>query len=163
MSDVENTLMEDACDLENAEEKPEECSRKDKDELALLKKELEGLKNELAERDRLERMSERMNSELAEFRECFPNSTLEEIPDEIWEKVKRGASLPAEYSLYVIKAENERRRISSVNERNRKMSAGAIGFAEGEKYFSPEEVKKMSPAQVKKHYDDIIESMRHWN
>ena len=43
------------------------------------------------------------------------------------------------------------------------MSAGSLASDEGEKYYSPSEVKKMSPAQVRANYDDIIESMRHWH
>ena len=54
-------------------------------------------------------------------------------------------------------------RIRDVNIKNRKMSAGAVSQGDGEKYYSPSEVKRMTPAQVKKHYDEIVESMRHWN
>ena len=71
--------------------------------------------------------------------------------------------MSAEFSLHLRKKENERKRISGINEKNRKMSAGSIGVSDGERYYSPAEVRKMTPAQVKAHYDDIIESMRNWN
>ena len=31
------------------------------------------------------------------------------------------------------------------------------------KYFTPSEVKKMTPREVKENYDDIVESMKGWN
>jgi hypothetical protein len=81
----------------------------------------------------------------------------------VWQKVRKGASLCAEFSLIQRKAELEKRRINNINEQNRRMSAGSLGNSDGEKYYSPSEVKKMTPLQVREHYDDIIESMRHWN
>ena len=132
-------------------------------ELQSLRKEVESLRNQLSERDNLEKANARINSELSQFFDYFPESSLDEIPDEVWDKVKKGASLSAEYSLFMRKAELERARIGKVNERNRQMSAGSVQSGEGERYYSPSEVRKMTPAQVKKHYDDIVESMRHWN
>jgi hypothetical protein len=61
------------------------------------------------------------------------------------------------------KIELEKKKISDFNENNRRMSTGSLLQGDGEKYYSPSEVKKMTPAQVKSHYDEIVESMRHWN
>lgn len=163
MNDVENIFIEDV-DLSDtdgiAEEQVEEGEI---DELSLLKSELEALRMELKSRDEREAQSSRMIKELTEFQEYFPEVELQSIPDEIWEQVKNGASLSASFALNLKKIEIERKKISDFNEKNRRMSAGSLMQGEGEKYYSPSEVKRMSPTQVKAHYDDILESMRHWN
>ena len=153
---------EGICDEEESVE--DSNSEEEKlDELTLLRAELEELRARLAQKEELEKASLRMRAELTEFEEYFPDVELESIPEEVWDKVKGGASLSAQYSLYRRRVELEKRRISDFNEKNRKMSAGAAGRADGEKYYSPSEVKRMSPSQVKAHYDEILESMRHWN
>lgn len=133
------------------------------DEVAALKEELESLRAQLKAREEEERAVLRMNIELSEFEEYFPEVELASIPDEIWEKVKGGASLSASYALFKRREELKSKRISDLNTKNRKMSAGSIAGGEVEKYFSPSEVKRMTPAQVKSNYDRILESMRHWN
>lgn len=133
------------------------------DELSAARAELDALRLELKARDEQDRASARMRAELSELEEYFPEVQVEEIPDEVWEKVKSGASLAASYALFRRRGELEKRRISDFNEKNRRMSAGSLASCEGEKYYSPAEVRKMSPAEVRKNYDDIIESMRHWN
>lgn len=133
------------------------------DELLTLKAEIDALKQELQLRDEREKASARMLSELSEFGDYFPEVDIYSIPEEIWNQVKNGASLSASYALNLRKIEIERKRVNDLNEKNRRMSTGAIAFGEGEKYYSPNEVKKMTPAQVKSHYDEIVESMRHWN
>ncbi len=132
-------------------------------ELLALKAELEELRTELKARDELEKANSRLYAEIEEFKDYFPDTELHEIPDDIWEKVKKGASLSAAFSLYRRKQELDKKRVSDFNEKNRRMSSGSVDRGEGEKYFSPSEVKKMSPLQVKQNYDDIINSMRHWN
>ena len=150
-------------ELENNMPNEEANEEADKDEISMLRAELEELRVKLLEKEQLERAESRIQREIYEFEAYFSDVKLEEIPDEVWQKVKTGASLSAQYSLFRRRAELEKRRISDHNEKNRKMSAGAAGRGEGEKYYSPAEVKRMSPAQVKTHYDEIIESMRHWN
>lgn len=150
-------------ELENDISSEEVTEESKNDEISMLRAELDDLRAKLLEKEQIERAESRMQRELSEFEDYFPEVSLEEIPDEVWQKVKVGASLSAQYSLFRRRAELEKRRISDFNEKNRKMSAGAAGHGEGEKYYSPAEVKRMSPAQVKTHYDEIIESMRHWN
>lgn len=146
-------------------ELPEEDSEKsaEADEVAALKEELEALRAQLKAREEEERATLRMNAELFEFEEYFPEVELASIPDEIWKKVKSGASLSASFALFKRREELKNKRISDLNTKNRKMSAGSIAGGEGEKYFSPSEVKRMTPEQVKSNYDRILESMRHWN
>lgn len=133
------------------------------DELEVMRGELEALRAELSRRDAIEREREHADAEFSRFREYFPKTSPEEIPKEVWEAVKNGESLAGAYSLHLRRGELERERIGEFNKKTRRMSAGSLNCDRDDKYFSPAEVRKMSAAQVKQHYDDIIESMRHWN
>ena len=158
MNDIENTFVEEVEeDFGNASETEE------LDEISLLKNELEALRLELKSRDEREEMNSRMLKELNEFQEYFPEVDIRAISDEVWEQVKNGASLSASFALNLRKIEIERKKVNDFNEKNRRMSAGSLIQGDGEKFYSPSEVKRMTPAQVKAHYDDIVESMRHWN
>ena len=158
MNDIENTFVEEVEeDFGNASETEE------LDEISLLKNELEALRLELKSRDEREEMNSRMLKELNEFQEYFPEVDIRAISDEVWEQVKNGASLSASFALNLRKIEIERKKVNDFNEKNRRMSAGSLIQGDGENYYSPSEVKRMTPAQVKAHYDDIVESMRHWN
>ena len=161
MNDVENTFIEDVAESEEAFEDYAEAE--EVDEISLLKTELEALRMELKSRDEREALNSRMIKELNEFQEYFPEVEIRSIPNDIWEQVKNGASLSASFALNLRKIEIERKKVSDFNEKNRRMSAGALLQGDGEKFYSPSEVKRMSPAQVRAHYDDIVESMRHWN
>lgn len=59
--------------------------------------------------------------------------------------------------------EAQRQRIAECNETNRKMSTGSLSGVGNGGYYSPDEVRLMTPSQVRENYDDVIESMRHWN
>ena len=158
MNDIENTFIEEA-----EEDSGNAFETEALDEVSLLKNELETLRLELKSRDEREEMNSRMLKELNEFQEYFPEVDIRGIPDEIWEKVKNGASLSASFALNLRKIEIERKKVNDFNEKNRRMSAGSLIQGDGEKFYSPSEVKRMTPAQVKAHYDDIVASMRHWN
>lgn len=156
---IEEALCDDAPDVEI-----DECSDKEElDELSLLKSEIDSLRQELRARDEREQANSRMLNELTEFSEYFPDVDIHNIPNEVWEQVKNGTSISAAFALNLRKMELEKKKVSDFNDKNRRMSAGSLLGGEGEKYYSPAEVKRMTPAQVKSHYDDIIESMRHWN
>lgn len=109
------------------------------------------------------RENERVLTEIAEFTELFPKRGLENVPEEVWDKVKGGIPLAAAYALYEKKAEARAAFAEEVNRKNAERSSGAVGRDTGSAYFSPSEVKKMSAAEVKKNYSIIIESMKKWN
>jgi hypothetical protein len=158
--------FEEKVNVEESEEIIEDVVSEEEesvDEVALLKHELELLKEEIRLRDERETANSRILKEITEFEEYFPEVNLHQIPSEIWEQVRQGASLSASFALSLRKLEIEKQKTSDFNEKNRRMSAGSLIQGEGEKYYSPSEVKKMTHAQVKLHYDDILESMRHWN
>ena len=147
--------------IENDEALEENSSQND--ELSALKNEIDSLRAELREREERERAQSRYLAEISEFEQYFPEVDLHSIPDEIWEKVKNGASLSSSYALLLRRRDLEKKKIGDFNDKNRRMSAGSLINGDGEKYFSPSEVKKMTPAQVRFNYDDIVASMKHWN
>ena len=162
---------EDAEEMDEAMQEPstpqveefEQEGANDESELALLRAECERMREELRTREAQDRAKARMDEELSSFAQYFPEVRASEIPTEVWDSVKNGNSLSGAYALYLRRADLERKRIADFNEKNRKMSSGTIIAGQDEKYFSPSEVKKMTPAQVKANYDDIIRSLRHWN
>lgn len=132
-------------------------------ELEALRLELEGLKAELKRRDELDADRARVEKELEEFMGLYPESDVRAIPEDVWLRVREGIPLAAAFALYQRKSELEKKRIGELNEKNRKMSSGSLNDGETESFYSPSEVRKMTPQEVKKNYDDIIRSMRHWN
>lgn len=156
--------------FEPVEEATEMYESEELDEISLIKAEKESLEHELAElraklsaHEEENRANERMRNEISEFQAYFPEVALTEIPDGIWENVKRGANLSASFALHLRKGELERKRIDGFNKKNRQLSAGSVISHEDGGYYSRAEVAKMSREQVRAHYDDIVESMRHWN
>ena len=55
-----------------------------------------------------------------------------------------------------------RRRIEEINRANRESSAGSVRGSQSD-YFSYNEVKEMTPAQVRKNFSRIVDSMGKWN
>lgn len=96
-----------------------------------------------------------------EFKELFPDVTIEEIPAEVLERSKtENIPLVAVYALYERKLYMEKLKIDEFNKKNAQKSPGKInhdGAAEG--LFTLEQIKRMSSADVKKHYDQIIKSL----
>lgn len=162
MDELEMMPLEVEEDLEQVGESLEDeaCAT---DELSALRKEVEELRSILREREELDAVNLRMRSELEEFYEYFPSVDPKSVPDDVWEKVRGGASLAATYSLFERKRARDEQKALEHNQKMRKMSSGALESRGAENYFSPDEVRKMTPSQVKSHYDDIVESMRHWN
>ena len=166
MNDLNEVEFEIQCD-DNLVDEVEEVIEQEKiiqdDELLRLRGEIETLRAELNAKNEAEKAQSRILSELSEFQEYFPEVDIHTIPDEIWERVKSGSSLASSYALFLRSREIEKKKIGDFNEKNRRMSAGSLMRGESEKYFSPSEVRKMTPAQVRSNYDDIVASMKHWN
>lgn len=163
-------MNEEILDFEAVDEPTTPPSSEFSDELTLmkaereaLKSEIEGLKAQLFAYEEEKRANERLENEISEFKGYFPEADLTEIPDHVWENVKKGANLSSTFALYLRKNELERERIDGFNKKNRKLSAGSVISHEDGGYYSRAEVAKMSREQVRAHYDDIVESMRHWN
>ena len=92
----------------------------------------------------------------------FPDVPVEELPDEVWESVRAGAPLAAAYALYEKKKYAEAKRIAAINAKNASRSPGAAGTDTASEYFTPDEVRRMSRAEVHANYSKIKESMKKW-
>ena len=154
---VENVTAEDNAVPDEASEAP---SPDEKDELELLRTELGTLRQEIEEKKKI---FERMSREIGEFSEIFPERNVSDIPDSVWESVKGGIPLAAAYALYERKNALRADAASRINERNGSISTGPVGRASTENFYTPDEVRKMSRAEVKQNYSKILESMKKWN
>ena len=130
------------------------------EEIKRLTFEIETLRAELEAK---KRESERIFTELAEFASTFPKRSIDSITNEVWESMRSGVPLAAAYALYEKKRDASEGYAREVNRRNADRSSGAISSGADTGYFSPSEVKKMTPSEVKKNYRLIIESMKKWN
>ena len=96
------------------------------------------------------------------FRALYPDVSEEEIPDAVWEAARGGLPLEAAYALH---ERREALRRSAADRINRRNANGAWGRADTEMdgFLSPDEVREMTPDEVRKNYARIMESMKHWN
>lgn len=128
------------------------------EQLELLQAELNRLKAALEEQNAFYR---RVGTECAEFSELFPDTSLSELSDSVWEAVKNGVPVAAAYALEQHRHALAEKRAEQLLQRNRERSTGAVGQPEPE-YFSPDEVRAMSRAEVRNHYQKIMLSMQKW-
>ena len=127
-------------------------------EIESLKKEIESLRDLLSER---ENERERLRAELFELSELFPGVCISDIPETVFESAKKGIPLAAAFALHIKKAEREKQLAEWVNGENAQSSAGPVGGGQGD-YFSPDEVRNMTRAEVRQNYGKIIASMKKW-
>ena len=97
----------------------------------------------------------------AEFTELFPNVTLDDIPEEVFVRAEtENLPLVAAYALYERKVYMEKLKIEEFNKKNAVKSPGKIKHdGTTEVLFTLDDIKKMSPSEVAKHYDQIIKSL----
>ena len=127
-------------------------------ELERLQNELSALREELAKRDsRLEQMG----AEYEEFSTLYPKTPLSEIPDSVWENVKKGIPIAAAFALFEKKRMQSEQNASQSNHNNASRSAGALSPTRSD-YFSPAEVRAMSQQEVRENYQKILQSMQKW-
>lgn len=127
-------------------------------EAATLTQRIIQLERELAE----ERVAvRRMMEECGEFSSCFPDVSLQSVPEDVWNRVREGVPLAAAYALYEKKRNSQRAQADARNQQNAAQSSGVICGGDA-RYFSPAEVRAMSRGEIRQNYDRIFESMRHW-
>ncbi len=129
-------------------------------EAARLREELQRLQADLAKK---EEQQARALQELEEFHTLFPDIPVKKIPSAVWQAVEGGLPISAAYAVYERKLQLERTHADRVNLRNASHSAGMAGKHTAGEYFSPDEVRAMSPRQVHENYETIKESMKKWN
>ena len=152
--DAKEELIEDFSASESVEPTPsiDELNQT----IASLKEELDTYKAEAARQ-------EAIAAQINEFSELFPEIQVRSIPDEVWEDVKRGNTLAAAYSIYERRITEAARRIELINAKNAEKSAGAAGKSTPQEFFSADDVRKMSPSEVRANYAKIRKSMEKWN
>ena len=149
---VPETELPDAAEIQAA---PEES-------IEFLRQQISDLKSQISNLEAMRDTQTRVLEELADFRDLFPEVEINAIPESVWESVKKGTPLIASYALYEKRMEAERARISLINAKNASKSAGIAGINTASEYFSPDEVRKMSRAEVHANYSKIKESMKKW-
>lgn len=96
-----------------------------------------------------------------EFTELFPDVKIADIPDEVFARaVNEDIPLVAAYTLYDRKVYMDNLKVEEFNKKNASNSPGKIkhdGASEG--LFTLEQIKRMSPKEVDKYYDQIIKSL----
>ena len=128
-----------------------------------LNKTIEALKAELQAYKAAAAQQEAIAKQINEFSELFPNIAIKSIPDEVWETVKQGNSLAAAYSIYEKRITEAARRIELINQKNAEKAAGIAGKNLTQEFFSIDDVRKMSPSEVRANYAKIRRSMEKWN
>ena len=131
----------------------------DTDEADALRREISELKGQIEAR---RARDERTLCELEEFGRLYPEISLEQLDEGVWERVRSGLPLSAAYALYAREQELLVARAEEVNAKNAALSAGSAGLSAPRDYFSPEEVRAMSGAEVRKNYASIKRSMNYW-
>ena len=151
---IEDTVTENDAPEENNDLPPsiEELNQT----IASLKNELEAYKSAAAQQEAIAK-------QITDFSELFPDITVRSIPDEVWDDVKNGNSLAAAYSVYERRITEAARRIERINAKNAERSAGVAGKNMTQEFFSADDVRKMSPREVRANYAKIRRSMEKWN
>lgn len=106
---------------------------------------------------------EAIDNEYDEFKRLFPGVSVKDLPDAVRESVDSGVPLAAAYALFEKRRAAELADAEAVNLRNRELSTGSVEkAAPGDVYYSPREVREMSPDEVHKNFSAILKSMDHW-
>lgn len=136
-----------------------ELDQKNDSELESLRRELNLLR---AQMDGQSRAMQKIGLEYAEFCDLYPNQSPEELPDEVWESVRRGIPLSAAYALAERRKFRTEEKARTLNLENHQRSSGALGQGTSG-YLSPDEVRAMSQAEVRANYQTILLSMQKWH
>ena len=102
-----------------------------------------------------------MNDELQDELPCETESSEDAAPAEIDPILSEVTALRSELSE--LRRELDlRRRADEVNRRNASLSAGRVGTNVAPEYYTPDEVRAMSPSEVRENYEKIRASMKKW-
>lgn len=159
-STEELQITEEAIDKDIVADESE--ASEEEESIGALKEEISSLKAKISELEELKETQARLFEEVADFKSLFPEVELNDLPESVWESVKKGTPLIASYALYEKRMEAERARIALINASNASKSPGVAGRNTANEYFSPDEVRKMSRTEVHANYSKIRESMKKW-
>lgn len=117
--------------------------------------ELEALRREKSIRDNVAR-------EIEEFYILFPDTDVDDIPDEVWDACRDGSGICAQYALWQKREEMKKHTADAKNEENISSAIPDVEVVTEEVFFTPEAVSSMSKSEVEKNYQAIMESMKKW-
>ena len=149
---------------ENPEEVETEPESSDEVEISVpepeISEEIEEKPSRIAEFEQ----KEAIECEYDEFKRLFPGVSIKDLPETVRESVNSGVPLAAAYALFEKRRAAELADAENVNLRNSELSAGSVKEAvSNEIYYSPREVREMSPDEVHENFSAILKSMDHWN
>ena len=124
-----------------------------------LERELARLREQLIQRDE---QAARMEAEMEEFSALYPQVAIQSLPDSVWADVGRGIPISAAYALAERKRLCEEALAAKSNQSNKERSSGSLAGTESD-YFSPSEVRSMTPSEVRSNYKKIMYSMQKWH
>lgn len=146
-------------DTQSEENEPE--PQEEESLRASLEAELEASREEIRRLSAVIGERERADREKAEFSEYFPEVSPSEIPDAVREKADReGIPLIVAYALYARKLELAALRVGDAVKSACERSAGPVSGASREAdFFTVEQIRAMTPKEVRKHYKTIMKSL----
>jgi hypothetical protein len=121
-----------------------------------------GYKNEQRTIKRKKQQESDMQADIKRFRELFPDTSAEEIPDSVWAEVENGIPLAHAFALYTVTQQSINALAEEVNRRNGNASAAATLESASEPVFTKEAVEKMSQKDIKSNYKNILKAMKSW-
>ena len=151
--------MDETIEMMNDEVPEEPIDPPDNTEEAVdLRSELESLRQRL---ETAERTAREISAGWREFSELYPDADLNSLPDSFNSDIERGIPPAAAYALEMRRREIRRLKIEESDRRAREMSSGRVsGTDDG--LYSPDEVRAMPPAEVRKNMEKIRRSMKSW-
>lgn len=143
----------DAAKRENVAEMAEIVDKTDKEEFEACREELRRLRALIAD-------GEQKKREKTAFAELFPKVSPDDVPDSVREyAVAEGLPLVAAYAMYVCRAEREKGRIGDKLADSATRSSGSVENCRAEELFSIEQIRAMSPKEVRRHYKAVMKSL----
>lgn len=162
--EILNEITEDATPISCEADEGSICPAPvEEDMISELNAKIEALTKELEAYKTAKEHQEKIAEQINEFSELFPETAIKTVPDEVWESVKKGNSLAASYAMYEKRITEAAKRIEQINAKNAERAAGVAGKNSSSEYFSADEVRKMSPSEVRANFAKIRRSMETWN
>lgn len=129
--------------------------------LEALEAELEASRQEVQRLSSLIRCREEADREAAIFSELFPDVDRDDIPDSVREDADRqGLPLIAAYALYARRSELAEKAAKLAGKSAAERSAGSVsGSSETEDFFTLDQIRAMTPKEVRKNYKTILKSI----
>lgn len=126
-----------------------------------LEAELEASRQEVQRLSSLIRCREEADREAAIFSELFPDVDRDDIPDSVREDANRqGIPLIAAYALYARRVELAEKTAKFAGKSAAERSAGSVsGSSETEDFFTLDQIRAMTPKEVRKNYKTILKSI----